>query len=197
MTFAASRSPRRQGRGRPWLLALLALALASASGHADQPDPRIGIEVVMKYWDTPLRVGTQVSEGRLPHRVFRVERTQGEWLWIVAPNFHGWVKEEELISLDRALGYFDAEVLAHPDDPGNYLRRAHLLARKGDLAKRKPTSRTRSDSPPGTRSVFTTVGSSGTTRGRSTAPSPTATSRSGSTRPMPTPTTSGPGSTSP
>jgi tetratricopeptide (TPR) repeat protein len=135
MTFTASRFSRPEGRGRSSVIGLTVLALAVATGIADQPDPRVGVEVVLRSWGTPLRVGAEVSQGRLPHRVFRVERTEGAWLWIVAPNFHGWVKEDEVVPLDQALSYFDAEIRAQPDDFGNYLRRGHLLARKGDLAK--------------------------------------------------------------
>ena len=53
----------------------------------------------------------------------------------VAPGFHGWVKDDEVVPLAQALAYFDSEVASHPDDAGNFLRRAHLRELKGESDK--------------------------------------------------------------
>jgi tetratricopeptide (TPR) repeat protein len=135
MNFASLWSRRGLGRRRSLVLSFLFTALTGAPVLADRPDPRVGSGVVMKSWETRLRIGAQTSPGRLPHHVFRVERAEGDWLWVVAPLWRGWVRGDEVVPVDRAMAFFDSEILAHPGDWGHYLRRAHLLLEKGELDK--------------------------------------------------------------
>jgi tetratricopeptide (TPR) repeat protein len=114
-------------------LALLVLVSFGRSGLADEPDSRIGTEVVLKSWGTPLRVDSRVSLTPIPVRVFRVVTVEGDWLWIVAPGLRGWVRSDEVVPLDQALDYFGSEIQAHPSDYMLYLRRGFLRSRNNDF----------------------------------------------------------------
>src|SRR4051794_8877886 len=96
------------------------LILIAILAVAQSPDPWVGKRVITHY-GTVLQVGGQVvdDEGRSKNlaisgrdsstfRVYRVERTNGPWLWLVAEKelgVRGWTKVERVVPYDQAIDY--------------------------------------------------------------------------------------------
>ena len=104
------------------VLVLVLAAMPAATGRADDDGP-VGTRVIARTRETTLNVGdTIVARGDV-HRVYRVERAQGPWLWVVAGDVRGWVKATDLIPFDRAIDHFTAEIRDHPQSGWAYQMR--------------------------------------------------------------------------
>lgn len=111
-------------------------------------DAWVGERVITRY-GTVLRVGDKIvddggrranlSRGRdqVAFRVYKVERANGPWLWIVPERtgVAGWVKAEDLIPLDHAVDRYTDEINAHPQDPARYNARGNAWRALGELDK--------------------------------------------------------------
>jgi hypothetical protein len=74
---------------------------------------------------TPLKIGRLVvDDGKRDAPsvsrglwVYRVERVQGPWLWLVPEQEgkSGWVKAGQVVPYDKAIEYFTSEIRAHPN----------------------------------------------------------------------------------
>ncbi|HWE37408.1 MAG TPA: tetratricopeptide repeat protein [Isosphaeraceae bacterium] len=122
--------------GWRWAFAIGAALAAGLVATARAEDGWVGKRVITRY-GTVLKVGKQVVDDEdrsrnlaLGHerrisRIYRVERVQGTWLWLVAEGgeARGWVKVEQVIALDGAVAFFTNELRSRPQSPSLYLRR--------------------------------------------------------------------------
>jgi tetratricopeptide (TPR) repeat protein len=126
------------------LLTMLLLLPLTAFGQAKSS--WIGQRVFTRF-ETVLKVGNQVVDdekrrtnlsvsGRdsIVLRVYRVERVNGDWLWLKAENegVEGWVKAEYVIRYNQALGYFTNQIRANPNELAWYIRRGSVWSEKGE-----------------------------------------------------------------
>lgn len=99
------------------VLAVLAADVAAASRAAAQVyDPWVGARVVARGSDTKLKVGPRVSATLNAGSVFRVDRVQGDWLWVDSGNISGWLKKADVVPFEKAVPYFTAAIAANPSD---------------------------------------------------------------------------------
>src|SRR5947209_3078097 len=108
-----------------WLTLAALLAVAPALAVAQGGGSWLGKDVVRKD-GTLMKVGKSAvtdQRGR-PLRggdepfgfaVYRVERVQGGWLWLISSEFRGWAKAADVIPLDRAVDYYTGLVRARPN----------------------------------------------------------------------------------
>jgi tetratricopeptide (TPR) repeat protein len=135
-----------------WQSAFLGLMTAFAgTSHAQQSssDSWVGKRVITRY-GTVLQVGGQVvdDEGRGKNlargkeirdcRVYRVERVNGPWLWLVAEGsgVKGWAQAANVIPLDQAIDYITNRIRANPGGSSNYIWRANVwkIRKEYDIA---------------------------------------------------------------
>ena len=81
-----------------------------------------GAKVVLKV-GASLKVGEQVVDTGQSHRVYIVERTQGEWRWLVSGKIAGWARSADIIPLDEADEFYTAEITKNPHAPWPYVKR--------------------------------------------------------------------------
>lgn len=113
------------------LVVILAL---SAPVHAQADDGWLGKRVVPKRADFRLRIGNRsIEPGKFA--IYRVEELDGPWLRLKVPGegTEGWAMADEIVSAERATGYFNAYIAAHPNEPDGYHMRAFLRRENGDL----------------------------------------------------------------
>jgi tetratricopeptide (TPR) repeat protein len=101
-----------------WVLAALAGQTARAADVI-----KVGTRVVARTRETTLKIGgTVVARGDV-HRVYRVEKVDGPWLWVVAEGLRGWVKASDVLAFEEALDRFTAEIRDRPQGTWAYLMR--------------------------------------------------------------------------
>ena len=69
-------------------------------------DEWVGARVMAKTSQTKLTVGTKVSATLNAGSVFRVDRVNGDWLWVDSGNIQGWVKKTDVVVFEEAIDYF-------------------------------------------------------------------------------------------
>ena len=65
----------------------------------------------------PLKVGGRVVDNDAVFRVYKVEKAEGDWLWVVAGGVSGWVRSGEVVLFDKAIDYFTQLIRANPAKP--------------------------------------------------------------------------------
>ncbi len=86
------------------LLTFVVMVLVSPLSPGQEKDPWSGKTVVTKN-STPLRVGDQVVDDGGTFRVYKVERVNGDWLWLVSGSVAGWARPGDVIPYDEAIDY--------------------------------------------------------------------------------------------
>jgi tetratricopeptide (TPR) repeat protein len=134
-----------------WRPEVLILAVAAAFVVAEVParaqanEPWVGRRVITKY-GAVLKVGERVvDDGRrglyqargldkAVFRVYRVDRTNGNWLWLVpelgGPS--GWVGSDSVIPVDEAIARFTDEIRAEPRRAVHYVNRGLAWLETGE-----------------------------------------------------------------
>jgi tetratricopeptide (TPR) repeat protein len=101
-------------------LALVAVLVQAGRGADDIP---VGTRVIARARESTLMVGgTVVARGDI-HRIYRVERAEGPWLWVVADQVRGWIRATDVIPFDQAIEHFTSEIRDHPDSAWAYQMR--------------------------------------------------------------------------
>jgi tetratricopeptide (TPR) repeat protein len=113
-------------RHLPAITALLLVPVADAQDVS----PWVGQRVVTKQ-KTPLRVGGQVVDEQKDFRVYKVERVNGDWFWLVSGGASGWVRSGDVVLFDQAIDYFTQQIGANPGAANLYLVRGLIWAVKG------------------------------------------------------------------
>jgi tetratricopeptide (TPR) repeat protein len=132
--FMSNRTANPCRRG-PALSLALALALTALGGRVlgDSADSWLGARVMARASDTRLRVGAEVRATLNAGSAFRVDRVQGEWLWVDAGAVRGWVKRTDVVPADRAVEEFSEAIRRDPSDGHAYLSRGLARHARGDL----------------------------------------------------------------
>jgi tetratricopeptide (TPR) repeat protein len=73
---------------------------------------------------TPLKVGAKVTASLNAGSVFRIERVNGDWLWVDSGNIRGWVNKSDVVALDEAVGFFTSVIEKNPEAGYAFLSRA-------------------------------------------------------------------------
>jgi tetratricopeptide (TPR) repeat protein len=108
------------------VLVLSGVAAAAAEGIKG------GTWVLARNQGLALKVGAQpVAVGRDRH-LFRVDRVQGDWLWLVAGSVKGWTRSADVVAVDQAEAVFTAEIQRRPDS-WLHVQRASARLKQRDL----------------------------------------------------------------
>jgi tetratricopeptide (TPR) repeat protein len=115
---------------------VLCLTVIAVLGHASVGKDAaawVGKQVVIRD-GAVLRVGDQVVREFVDLHVYRVNQTNGDWLWLndEENGVKGWVKTESAIPMDQAIAYFSAEIKATPDQSRWYVKRGLLWRLKSE-----------------------------------------------------------------
>ncbi len=78
-----------------------------------QTGPAVGTRVVIK-GGASLKVGEQVVDTGASHRVYQVEKTNGDWRWLVSGKTAGWARSADVIPLTEAIDYYKLEIERNP-----------------------------------------------------------------------------------
>jgi tetratricopeptide (TPR) repeat protein len=100
---------------------ILALLLNASVAVAQGTEPWVGKRVVIKY-KQPLRFG-QVSVEPKEYRVYTVAQAEGDQLLLTAGNISGWVRTDDVVPLDQAVGFYTQEIARNPSSWNAYLYR--------------------------------------------------------------------------
>lgn len=112
------------------------LLAATADARAEEsPLFPTGRQVVLKSRESALKVGKDVVESPDAFRVYRVERVNGDWLWITAQGSRGWVRSGQVVPLDQALEYFTRIIDERPGDPWPRQMRGLVYAQFEDFER--------------------------------------------------------------
>ena len=66
----------------------------------------------------PLMVGTLVVDDGSRHRIYTVEKSDGDRLWLVSPGSpSGWMHSSKVVPCDDAIAHFTAAIRDNPDSP--------------------------------------------------------------------------------
>jgi tetratricopeptide (TPR) repeat protein len=93
-----------------------------------------GAKVVLKV-GANLKVGEQVVDTGQSHRVYIVERTQGDWRWLVSGKIAGWARSADIVPLDEADEFYTAEITKNPHAPWPYVKRGLAYHHQGNIDK--------------------------------------------------------------
>jgi tetratricopeptide (TPR) repeat protein len=111
-------------------IVLVTLGVAADATAAD--GIKVGTWVLARKPGLTLKVGAQpVAVGRDRH-LFRVDRVQGDWLWLVDGGVKGWARSADVVAIDQAEAVFTAEIRRRPD-AWPYLQRAAARLKRRDL----------------------------------------------------------------
>jgi tetratricopeptide (TPR) repeat protein len=94
-------------------------------------DDWVGKAVVPRTRQLMLRDGQTAADRPAPTGIYRVERIQGDLLWITTTGHAGWAHRGQVVLLDRALPLFTKQIEASPREPFNYIMRALVLHAQG------------------------------------------------------------------
>jgi tetratricopeptide (TPR) repeat protein len=123
----------------------LVCATMTTLAHAQAPDSWIGKRVFTQY-GAVLKVGNVVvdDEGRSADmaasgkarrsvRTYRVERVNGEWLWLKDEKSRvaGWVQSKWVVPYEQAIEFYTNQIRANPSSV-NYIRRGNIWLEKGE-----------------------------------------------------------------
>ncbi len=112
----------------------LGLILAGPSCVLAQETARdewVGKPVVPTVRQFAFRQRQPAGEQPAPVAIYRVERTQGPWLWVSSGGHAGWVGRNQVVPLDNAKVFFSGRIQANPNDPFNYVMRALVASAHG------------------------------------------------------------------
>jgi tetratricopeptide (TPR) repeat protein len=127
---------------------VMALMIVVAARAADGDGDWIGRRVITRYGAT-LHIGGRVidDEGRdraraasgkdrRVFRVYRVERVEGPWLWLVSETqgISGWARAADVVPLDRAIDEATAAIRADPS-PAAHVSRGLLWQEAREYAR--------------------------------------------------------------
>ena len=91
-------------------LILITLNLASLALAQAPAPPLVGQKVVTKL-RTSMMIGDELVPVPNAFLVYTVEKTNGEWLWLVSGGRQGWVRPSDVIPFDQAIDYYTKEVM--------------------------------------------------------------------------------------
>jgi tetratricopeptide (TPR) repeat protein len=121
-------------RKRKFVFLLIALGSMPAKLRAADSAPAPGTQVVLKA-GTILKVGEKAVETGGKHRVYKVDRATGPWLWLVSGNIAGWARAADALTFDKAIELYTAEIARNIHSPWPYYNRGLIYQDRGDFDK--------------------------------------------------------------
>lgn len=114
----------------PALFAILIGFSADKNTRAQNADATwIGKHVFQKSQDFRLFLHNRpLEESGKRISIYRVDRVDGDRLWLFAPGLEGWAKVSEVVDVDEAIDYFTTWIRAFPQDPWGYHARSIIWA---------------------------------------------------------------------
>lgn len=112
-------------RNAIWHAAVLVASLASCQTAS----PWVGRKFMAKCGQE-LKVGNQIVDDGSTFRVYKVERVNGDWLWLVSGSVSGWVRSGNVVPFDRAIHFYRQVIRLKPNSPAAYNSRGLLWAEK-------------------------------------------------------------------
>ena len=112
----------------PRLLAIALTTIVATTGgeaKAQGTDAWSGARVMARVSETKLKVGETVSARLNAGSVFRVDRVNGDWLWVDSGNIRGWVKKADVVAFDQAIPYFSEVIRAEPENAFAFVSRTY------------------------------------------------------------------------
>jgi tetratricopeptide (TPR) repeat protein len=117
-------------------IGLLAAVGSARAEEAEYNGPKIGNEVLLRSPQTELKVGSQVVATGAAHRLYRVVHIRGDWLWIVAGDVGGWVRQGEVVTFEQAMEEYDRRIASAPHEAGwAFFQRGNLWLHKNEGAR--------------------------------------------------------------
>jgi tetratricopeptide (TPR) repeat protein len=117
-------------------LAILAIVVSVRAVHAQGTGNAWVRQRVVTKEQSPLMVGTMVVDNGARHRIYTVEKTNGDNLWLVAPGTpSGWMHNSKVIPFDDAIAYFADEIRKNPGSAPLYIRLSAVWNDKGEYGK--------------------------------------------------------------
>jgi tetratricopeptide (TPR) repeat protein len=86
------------------LLAVVAASSVSPAAGQPAPNPWVGLKVVTRPGASLHEGNVVVDDGKV-QRAYTVGKTNGPWLWVESGPVAGWVRYDQVLTLDQAPGY--------------------------------------------------------------------------------------------
>ncbi len=135
-TFAQTRQSVRLA---VFLLVVVLRLLVPRTVMAQQPIPKswVGRRVVQRFNDLTLRIEDRVIDRKRVIHFYRVEQTNGPWLWIRAEGngFSGWATADELVPVEEGIDFFTNQIRQNPGDVFSFMMRGTLWEDKKERQK--------------------------------------------------------------
>jgi tetratricopeptide (TPR) repeat protein len=90
-----------------------------------------GARVVAKTESAALMDGPKVVGRTDAFRIYKVEQTNGEWLWVVAEPVKGWIRSADVVRLEKAIPYFTTQIARNAHDISAFNMRGLLYMHGG------------------------------------------------------------------
>lgn len=119
----------RRSLPAPALVVVLAAGLAAAQ----ESSALVGHRVVVKYRQ-PLTIGGVTVEPK-DYRAYKVERVNGDWLWVSSGGVAGWVPRDQVMTLDEALDFYTGEIERNPTAWNAHLYRGFVWDLRHDYTR--------------------------------------------------------------
>jgi tetratricopeptide (TPR) repeat protein len=112
-----------------------------ASSLALESQPIFGEEIfapeskVVTKYGARVHAGTKIVDDGTVFRVYQVERTDADRIWLVAEGACGWVDRSQVLRLSNAADFYTGELRVKPESPEAYRRRGMVLAATGETQR--------------------------------------------------------------
>ena len=93
----------------------------------------IGQKVIAKY-GYPIKIEDRVVPTHGFH-VYTVQRTNGDWLWVVSGSVEGWIPSSQVVLFDQAIDFYTQEIRASPGNSGAWGQRGIIWDEKKEYDK--------------------------------------------------------------
>jgi tetratricopeptide (TPR) repeat protein len=91
------------------LMILPVMMMTTPRWARGQESPPAGTDVVIKA-GASLKVDDKVVDTGSTHRIYKIEKSQGDWRWLVSGKIAGWAKATDIIPLSEAIDFYNAEI---------------------------------------------------------------------------------------
>jgi tetratricopeptide (TPR) repeat protein len=128
-------APRKALLGDPLRLVLFIVVfgtkfIAPKAVMAQQPvaKPMVGRRVVQRMNEFTLHIENRVIDRKRVIHFYRVEQTNGPWLWVRAEGngFSGWALADQVVAVEDAIAFFTDQIRDDPENVFPYVMRAML-----------------------------------------------------------------------
>ena len=175
------------GRMLKRLLIVLSLLVLPHLVVAQETSSWIGQKVVTKY-EYPITSWYLVVPTHGFH-VYTVQRTSGDWLWVVSGSVKGWIPVSQVVRFDQAIDFYTQEIAANPGNSAAWNLRGLIWNEKKEYDKAIADFNEVIRLDPKDALAYNNRGNAWCEKKDTTRRSPTSTKPSGSIPSLPSPTT--------